>query len=706
MQSTIEYVIFQFQFIPWYVFAGGAVVAAALSWWAYYNTAPKVTGWLRALLIVLRATALLLILVGIADIVLELGLRITHEAKVAVAVDTSSSIAAPTDSGRAEDALNTIRTLRGIYGSHLRMYTFDESAREFAGGGITFEGNATDIAGALEKIAENRHTAAAVLVTDGRDNIGQDPRTMQLGRDIPVHAVAVGRQPDVSDVVVNRVSAPKVGYNGADAPVEAYISSAGTQDAEATVTVSEDGRVIASRSVSVSPDALSRVEFDIPLRGIGSHTYTVAADTPYNEPTYNNERAFVVEVLKSKFRILVITDAPSPDFVYLRSIIDESESFDGVYVSGLNLRGSGLSDYPETLGEFEAVAILDNGGVAMTQQRARDVMQFVRNGNGLLTAGSTPPEQGELRDGLPVTFRAAPSSDVTFSPLMLTEQGRRHFITVGSPGSRLPEMWEMLPPASSAAPAALTGNTGVVLAEAVMQENGARIAALSIGKNGSGRVAVFPVSGFWRFPLMLESMGEGRGVFDTVMVRLLRWLTSAQQSSMLSVTTDARTYLSGETVFFDGRLYDDVYTPISGAKISVTLDNDPSRRILLEETSPAVYSGEFHSVGTGSHIYSAEAHLDGELIAETEGEFDVQEFSIEMLDPSPDHALLATLTENHGGIMVSPGGLDSLAALVEPGETIERREEGLAVTRNPFLPGLAIALLAIEWILRKQRGLL
>ena len=100
------------------------------------------------------------------------------------------------------------------------------------------------------------------------------------------------------------------------------------------------------------------------------------------------------------------------------------------------------------------------------------------------------------------------------------------------------------------------------------------------------------------------------------------------------------------------------------------------------------------------------AYKDGKLFAESSGSFTVEEFSLEMLDPTPDHAVLQSIAALTGGRSVTPAGIDSVLAGISPSVSSERLEEDHYIALNPLLPLLAILLFAIEWGIRKQRGMI
>lgn len=682
--------------------------AAGFAIWYYRTTVPPLYGLLGRLLTALRMTALFILVIGLAEPVVSLVRTLTRESGIAVLLDTSSSMDQPRDPSRKTGALEAFDALHRLSGLRCIYRTFDTEIRSQTGTRLSFDGAGTDITGALIRIPEQDDIASIILISDGRWNVGQDPAGSVLPADIPVYCIAVGSDTAAPDIVLSRVSVSAIGYDGTSIPVDLYVASSVPLAEPVRVEIREGKQVAASGSATLSAGGLTKVELRLPLHGPGEHTFHAEVIPVGDEPSDNNRRSFVVRVVKSAFRILVISDAPSADLAFVRRVIESDKAFDALYVFGSDVSDSSGNQFPETVTGFDAVVILDGGGDAVTPQRTHELLDFVSGGGGLWLLGSTPlPEQASALDSvLPVRFAANAGPVNGDSFMELTAAGRSHFITAGVMNMDRTNQWGDLPPLRAVLPVTVAPQTGTILVNAVSAAEGKPVPAVITGKKGSGKIVVMPVSGIWRWELMMEGAGRSGGFFKGFVLGTLRWLTSDTDSSPLIVTTDSKTYLSGEKITFEARLFDNVYSPVSGAEISLVADNDLSKKIILEERTPAVYNGILRGAAPGAHSYRAQAFTGGDLLAETTGSFPVDPFSLEMLDSSPDPELLGQIARKTGGISVTPAGIDSVFSRLQPRIESERREENHYVALSPYLPFLAVLLLAIEWAIRKQRGMI
>jgi hypothetical protein len=174
----------------------------------------------------------------------------------------------------------------------------------------------------------------------------------------------------------------------------------------------------------------------------------------------------------------------------------------------------------------------------------------------------------------------------------------------------------------------------------------------------------------------------------------------------LTISTDSKSYLSGQEIFFEGRVFDSVFMPVAGAEVSLTVDNDQSQKVILEEKKPGTYTGIARSTSPGSHSFTAAAYVNGKRYAEQKGSFGVENYSLEMLDSSPDPQLLGELARKTGGLAVTAAGADSVLSRIKTQTAIERQEKDYPLTLNPLIPLLIILFLGVEWTIRKRRGMI
>jgi len=687
------------------VLIAGAIV---FSIWYYRGTVPPVYGWTKRVVTMLRISALIILIIGIAEPIINLVKTVTNRFAVAVLIDTSSSINKTDDPSRKSEALETLHMVRSKMGEQGVFFAFDDQMRKLEHEEPVFDGKATDILAAIKNAAAQKNVSSLIVVSDGIWNLGEDPAGSGLPDTIPIHTVIVGSDELDPDVFIKKVSAAPIGREGSALPVEITVTSNIEHNDPIPVEVLENNITAASGTVSLRSETTARITLDIPLEKPGDHIFTVAINPSEDSQANNNTRKFSVHVIKSSFNVLMIAAFPSPDLGFIRRIIEADNAFDlKVAVAG-TLTGESENVLQYDISMFDTVILLDGGGKILTHQWAESLAKWVAKGGSLWLLGSSPPDSdiSALEGILPVKFlRGVLSGDSEFFT-ELTESGRTHFITTGIEGRNSERDWSLLPPLSSISPVSSVPSKGLVLAQAVFADQKKRLPAIVTGKHGSGKILVMPFSGIWRWRLMMEGAGKEDLFFSAFVMGTFRWLTSDTETSPLSVTTDQRSYLSGQEISFEGRLFDNIYTPVSGADISLIIDDDPSLKVILEETSPAVYHGKQRSIKPGEHVFSAVAYIGNNRFAESSDSFSVEQISLDMFDSKPDPALMGTIAKRTGGIGVTFSGIDSIFTSLQPRFNTERYTEKHHVYLSPFMPFVIVILLAVEWGIRKRRGML
>ena len=701
VSSHIESITLHLQNLgaPLLVLLIAAAIAASV--WYYRTTHPAPEGLMRPVLVTLRASALALLLIGLAEPVLTLVRSLTQRDTVAVLLDTSISMNNVSDNSTAP-ALDAAASIESSLGDGVRIYGFDTGVREIDSQ-PSFDGPATDITGAIEAVLRNRDVSSVVLISDGRWNLGENPAGSALPRDVPVYTVFTpGRE--VRDAAIRSVSAANIGHAGDSLMVEIEITAGGQRD-PIPVMISEEGAILSTVTVHLDSVSAARVRLPLSLDSPGDHRYIASIAPEGDSRTENNSREFGVQVLKSSFTVLLSAPLPSADLAFIRRAIESDGAF--ALVLDVNLPGGG-STVAVAIDSLDAVIVLDGGGPYL-HNNADVIAGRVRDGAGIWFAGSAPPgpELAPLTGAMPFAFTDSIAEPETGVLLQLKEMGQGHFITSGEQGGLDAEDWPALPPLTSILRVTAEEPEVQVLAVTLPAgENDAVLPAVVTGMAGNGRVLAIPCSGLWRWQLRMAGADRSDTMFDAFVTGCIRWLTASPETDPLRVTTGSAVYPGGAEIDFEGRLYDHVFSPLPGAEIDVTVDDNPAWRLFLGETTPGLYTGMLRGIPSGEHSFRAAAYLDNRMIAEYEGSFTVADFSLDMLDASADPGVMRAIAERTGGISVTPSGIDSVLIAAVPSFTSERRESVHHPYLHPAFPLIAIMLLVIEWGIRKRRGMI
>jgi hypothetical protein len=701
--SSIDRIIVHFTGISPYLVIIFILAGIGLAFWYYHDPVPPASPRMKAFLIFLRAAALSALFIALGEPVVKIVYTITQAAKVVVLLDTSSSMERFGEGLRKSEALDALQKIRSSLGNQGLYIGFDDKISPLKKDVTTFTGPATDIALALRNGESEKKVSAVILVSDGRWNRGEDPIESVKNNDIPVYTILTGPPGTAQDIILRRVSAATVGHSGWTIPVEITVASTIKRPAVIPVEILERNRTVAAGKISLGEAASGQISIELPLKDPGDHLFTVRITPGFEENKENNSRSFGVHVLKSSFAVLLMAHSPSVDLAFIRRVLEADKAFSVTTVIGeRDITSTGLA-YPDDISKFDAVILVDGGSVALTPPRAQKLVSWLSSGKGLWLLGTIPPQSTVLEGALPLSIdRGAGIFSASFTTV-LTEAGRIHYITAAPYTVGL---WEILPPLSSIMPVTVNQQGHPLAVTGGLTVKNTPLPVIVVGTYGRGKTLVMPVSGIWRWRLMMEGAGKSGDFYDTLIKNIVRWLTSETETSPLTVTTDSKSYLSGQEIFFEGRVFDSVYMPVSGAEVSLTVDNDPSQKVILEEKTPGIYTGVTRSTSPGNHSFTSSAYVNNKLYAEQKGSFGVENYSLEMLDSSPDPQLLGDLAHKTGGFAVTFAGTDSILSRVKISSASERGEKDYPINLNPLMPLLVIFFLTVEWAIRKRRGMI
>jgi hypothetical protein len=167
-------------------------------------------------------------------------------------------------------------------------------------------------------------------------------------------------------------------------------------------------------------------------------------------------------------------------------------------------------------------------------------------------------------------------------------------------------------------------------------------------------------------------------------------------------------FMENEPVNFDAEVYNQSYELINNNDVEMTITNSQG------DVYPFVFGKTARAYQLNAGIlpvdnYTWEARVRvGENLYTDDGAFTVSPLNIEAVNTIADHNLLYQLSEKTNGEMIYPADLEQLPEMLRNREDIttitytDRKYSDLV--NIPWVLGLIILLLSIEWFIRKRGG--
>ncbi len=702
------------------------IVGVGAAAFVYRRTNPVVSHVLRRILLTLRALSLLAIILLVFRPTVELWWAKREKPLLPVLVDNSASMALTDDSGPRPAQVARVlasQELRSL-AARARMphYLFSTGLHgEFKPDqdSLRLDGLGTNLDGALAELRDRlrgESIAGVIIITDGAANMGE--RVVRLGAksDVPLYPVAIGSSKQPQDLIVHSVAANEVSYVGSEVPVQVRLLNRGFERENVVVELRADGQLLASRVVSVQgtqPEAQVTLQFTPQVPGV--RRYVVSASRLPGEQTYENNRAeFVVKVLASKMKVVVLAGRPSHDAAFLGRALEADANVEPrLYICR---KGSGFYRAPaqrlsQALSEADCLFLVEFPGPDTDPAVVAEVNEAVRARHlPLFWAGGEDIDWARLSglwEWLPLSDMPRQQSP-ELRGVKLQGPPPHALFAVKEDGAGHEAAWEELPPVvSSLQDVPLWPNSEVIAVglEATAKDVKRAVPLIVVRVTPESRSVALLAAGFWRWDMMMWGIGKDNSLYLSFVKNLVRWLSLREEQKLFRVRTDREFYRSGETVVFMGQLYGPDLRPLEGAQVRLKVTGaGASKEIGLEATGPGRYEGRWTAEADGDYDFVATAQTpSGVALADT-GRLSVSRWSVEFLSTAARPEDLEQMAASSGGALAQWDDLTPLRNIRLP-QVTKRSRVQLRYQSSGAVLALIIALLGSEWLLRRRKGM-
>ncbi|HEX5220436.1 MAG TPA: VWA domain-containing protein [Verrucomicrobiae bacterium] len=712
-----------------------AVIAALLA-------AVTVHVYWRTGRVIARKQNLLLLLFRLFGLVLVMGLLLqpseremlpppSREQVTVVALDSSASMK-QRDVGRATrfDAARDILRESGAVladGSpanpRVRLFQFHADAQPVTQSiqDVVPRGNSTRIHTSVNTLlntaAAGEAIHAVILLTDGHDFELVNPvktGAAARARQVPIYAVAMGKQGRVRDVSVRITSFQPYSYVKQKTRVAASLRLIGCEFETIQVQLLRHGQVAQTRRVNADELQEAPVEFEVIEPEVGQYEYEVRVLPLEGEvDNANNSAITYLNVIDQQIRVLVLEGDPYWDTTFLQRSLMRNDKFE---VDSLVRYGpdrvrpirktatAGELRLPTTLEQFGAYDVIILGRAVddlLNPAQIALLDQYVKERSGavIFSRGRafTKAAAGELE---PVIWTEAGRDRVRVDA---TSEGRglAAFRTLSEHDGGM----DALPELINARAAETTKPLTATLAQGTDRDTGATVPAIVHRRYGRGQVISVGVEGMWRWGLNAKLAGDNLP-FDRFWDQLILWLLAGRDfipNRQFSFRPNSANIQLGEKVYFrltmrqpDSR--------VTSVPLTLFFEDKEIGRVSLttSATDGGRLAGEYLPERVGR--YRAVARFpDG---TQQDARFIVFNENLEETEVTTDIVGLRRLCESSGGRVIEPPDLKRLLEELSDEKTEAAPKTRLRPVWNAAWVFYTIGLLfGLDWFLRRRWGL-
>jgi hypothetical protein len=708
-----------------------AAALVAVAAFAYWRTTPELPRRTRLWLAALRTAAFVVLTLLLLDPrAVRRGER-DEAARVVLLVDRSASMSLPANgwSGgetRFDAATRTAKALESALdarGAEVETVYFSDGAQFAPSDSVRPDGQGTDVVRALEDVArrfEGEHVAAAVVLGDGVET--ETSLVRRAPPPLRAWSVGFGDTLAPNDVRVAGVDYSPIVRAPSRAIVAATVASTGPERKRVHVRLAEGSRTVFERDTTLAP-GVSEATVRIPVRVTepGRREFVLSVETDGADlRADNNRRDIVIEVEKSRAKILIVDLTPAWELAFVTALVARDPAYEcEVFVTARRTAAPVGSvkrpdEFIRSLSDADAVVLASVSDEFLAPATVDAIRRFVtEKGGGLLVLPGpsslfeTGAAWGRMAEILPVRGSAPMTFTLQYTVLGPGAQAASNPATADLVPLFSQVEWQERAPLlgfySGLAPTAAT--------EVLLGVRGRSVPALAYATAGKGRVATVAAGPLWRWKFVAES----NGVYDELVARLFDVLTRGEESGRFVLTSRKNVFDAGERPELYAEIFNEKLQPVTGGAVRVEIARIDSSgaETPLEQTpmqresadSPRLVA-ELGALPAGRYVARGAADLPGKTLQSKPLEFRVSTTSVEFQRTPQDRDALVRIARRQGGDYLTP---DQAAGLVDQLSLDRRRvptvsESVLRASAPLFL--VLLALLSGEWLLRKRAGMI
>jgi uncharacterized membrane protein len=706
----------------------------------------------------LRVTALMILAVLLLKPAMDLLEDRSARPRLAVLVDVGPSMQSPDDLGLSR----LKRAGRWLAQNRSRLERGYETVFYAAAGGarrvepkdlesLAPQNSALDLGSALADVLDSGSPPARVLLlSDGafEDSRALDAALTRLSA--PVDALGVGPRTAKPALAVAQVQAPDFVFQHSRFSVSASVEASELPGSRVRLRLLKGSRVVEEQEKKVEKSfEVLEASFTALAESLGREDYRVEAQAV--PAGVKSARGLGVEVIRQKYRIMLLAGRPSFEYSYLREYLKSDPNHE--LVSFVILRNpENVSPVPDNelslipfpaqeifvqnLRQFDLFILEDfhYGRFSLPAAYLQNLRSFVAEGGALLLIGGANAftkagYQGTpLEDVLPVSLW--PDADDyrpgLFQPAVSAPD--HPMLNLGETAEDSAQLWRRIPPLDGWT--RLTGSrpgASVLLRHpAERAASGEGLPIVAVREFGRGKVMLVGSDSTWRWKLGGGKDWRLASFYPRFWSRAVEYLTGSLQLKKVKFSPLPEHMPSHEPAVFSLRVFDEHFRPLPSSEVDLRVlwrkPDGSQKQVAFYEREPGLFQVELTGLPEGRHVLEASAkrnsprrqNASGVGSSRERGELwgaDQVSFLWEAprADAPLDRRRLKSVAEKSGGRYADLDRADP-AAWSGDEQAQVRRERAVLGRRSLWTSAawfwIIGVLLTAEWFLRRRKGLL
>ena len=565
-------------------------------------------------------------------------------------------------------------------------------------------GSSTDIGKVLNHIELNQdNLAGAVIISDGQNNNGINPKSLIKNIKVPVYTLGIGETKPLIDLSIESVDAPTVAVKGENVNIKATINSYGNLDEKVNVVLYSGKKMIGSKFLNISGQgSRNEARFIFTPLNLGENEYIVKVSSLSEEINIdNNQQKFLISVLKDHYKVALITGAPSFNTIVIKEYITNYPRVElDHYVLSKNGYAPSLKLFWST--PYQLI-IFDNYPIDVLKSKTQKIY-----------SKKITSEKASLLwiIGQNITSESAQSLTPFFhldfvdeninsdkNSWYFTEDIINSSIIQGSLTNQKSNFADIFPPITT--PYKFNAKHKKVNPIAY-HESDEVIPVIFMGDVKNIRSIVWTSNDFSTVKYNISSNNNFRDIWSN----LFSWLLKTGGDRNLYFRLNKESYQQGEEILITGSSIQDNLSINNQAFITIMHDSIEVNSFELRFNPESNrWEGNFWAPKPGNYNYKIVINDGSSEPMEQIGKFIVEKSQIELNQVSLNLPLLTNISNGTGAEYYS---WESRSVLVDKIKSVKNKtkiDKSVVLSENKWVMIILIILLTIEWVFRKRIGL-
>ena len=570
---------------------------------------------------------------------------------------------------------------------------------------LNASGSSTDLGEVLKHIKLNQdNLAGAIVITDGQNNHGIDPQSFIKNIKVPVFTLGIGESKPLIDLSIESVDAPTVAIKGDNVNINVIVHSLGELNEKINVMLFSGKKMIGSKFLNISgKGSRNEARFIFNPINLGENEYIVKVSSLAEEINIdNNQQKFFITILKDRYKVALITGAPSFNTSVIKEYINKYPRVE------LDHFVRSKNGYSPKLKLFWSrpyqLIIFDNYPIDALKTRTQKIFSkkiTSEKASLLWILGENVTKK--TAETLTPFFHLdliKENSNVDKKPWYFTEELINSNFIHGLLANSDDDVSDIFPPITT--PYVFNSNHNEVYPIAYNESNEA-VPLLFMGEVKNIRSIVWTSSGL---STIRYNISNSNSDFSEIWSKLFSWLLKTGGDKNLYFRLNKESYQQGEEIIISGSSIKD-YTNINNqAFITIIKDSTEINSFELRFNPETVrWEGNFWAPEPGDYHYKVIIQDGSVEPMEQDGKFIVEKSQIELNHVALNSSLLEIISNNTEAEYHPWRFRSSLVKKIAPIESKRKINKSITLNENKWVMIVLILLLTIEWIYRKKIGL-